>query len=67
MSLPILNFILIILLFIGFIITNNSNNNMQDNDMFLILNLLEKYGKQQKQIEQIAQHLNIEIKDEKEE
>lgn len=67
MSLPILNFILIILLFIGFIITNKSNNNMQDNDMFLILNLLEKYEKQQKQIEQIAQHLNIEIKDEKEE
>lgn len=67
MSLCILNLILFIILLVGFIVTNKSTNNMLDNDMAIILNLINKYEKQQNQIDHILKYLDIENTDGKEE
>lgn len=67
MSLCILNLILFIILLVGFIVTNKSTNNMLDNDMAIILNLINKYEKQQNQIDHILKYLDIKNTDGKEE
>ena len=60
---PTLNFILIMLLLLGWLYTDNSQNNINDNYNLIALAINEKIEKQQKQIDHILNYLEIEVEE----